>query len=141
MVKLPMTVIVIVALVVIVLAVLLAFFFSGGGGAVARGELERKFSIGCISVCQRPDRMEISLAAAFPDFTSTCEQLYNVQGAYLQCLDRCGSGCLRPIQPCDFLCSFRPLVTDFDTFCTEIKTNANTKETYGACDCSCPQLR
>ena len=132
-----MTVIVIVAIVVLVLAVVVAFFISGGGGAAGQAELERKFSLGCFSVCSRPDRTEINLAASFPDFIQSCEQLYNVQGAYLQCLVRCGSGCLKPLQPCEYLCAFRPLVTDFDTFCSEIKTNTNTKETYGSCDCSC----
>ncbi|GEM_PF-2953811 len=139
MVKVPITVVAIVLIVVLVSGVLTLFFVSGGGGAAARSDLERRFSLGCVSVCQRPDRMEINLAASFPDFVQTCEQLYSVQGAYLQCLDRCGTGCLVPLQPCEYLCSFRPLVTDFDSFCTEIKTGRTTEETYGSCDCSCPQ--
>jgi hypothetical protein len=134
-----MTAIVIIAIVALVLAVVAAFFISTGGGAAGRQELERQFSLGCFSVCGRPDRTEINLAASFPEWAQACEQLYSVQGAYLQCLDRCGAGCLKPLEPCEYLCAFRSLVTDFDAFCSEIKTGSNTAGTYGSCDCSCPQ--
>lgn len=136
--RLPMSIIAIIAMAIIVLAVLVALFFAGGGGGVSEAELKRTFSLGCLEICQRADRTELNIPASYPAFAQACERLYDVRGAYLQCLDRCGGGCLRPVRPCEYLCTFRKLVTDFGTFCADVKVHPATRGTYGGCDCSCP---
>jgi hypothetical protein len=137
---LPTSMLALAAIVVMVLIAAVSFFFFVGGGAISRTELESTFRTNCLTICSDPNRMTANLAAQYPEWQSACEQLHGVEkGAYLQCLDRCGSGCLVPGDACDYLCTFRTVLDDWPGFCERVRTHPTTAATYARCDCSCPQ--
>jgi len=137
--QLPMSVMVGIAIVVIAIVVIIAFFVSTGGGAARQSELQNTFTRNCLSICARADRNTINLATTYPQWQSTCEELYGVEhGAFVQCLEFCACGMVS--DDCAFLCGFKGNAISesaWPGFCDRVKTNYVTEAKYGNCDCLC----
>jgi len=132
--KLPLNVLVGVAVLVVAVVVLVTFFVTSGGSAISQTGLTNVFTQNCLVICDRADRTTITLAAVYPEWQDACEKLYSVpRGASLQCLDRCECG--RLSTPCEFLCSFKDMLADWNGFCAGIKVKSAA--IYGRCDCRC----